>query len=192
MTLRTRIAAVASLSVALAVLAAAIGLYVAVRSDLRGEIDHALHSARSAFAGPITRAPAGRASGAADAVRSPVRSPAAAPAASGRRRGRWTGSASRPRSSRPRSARPRATSSSSRPTGTVVRARRAGLLADEDRRHGERDRAIAAARQRGSASPTGASTARSCACSPSDRRPAARCSSRAPSPRSNTSSAGCC
>jgi two-component system, OmpR family, sensor histidine kinase MprB len=42
MTLRTRIAAVASLSVALAVLAAAVGLYVAVRSDLRGEIDHAL------------------------------------------------------------------------------------------------------------------------------------------------------
>jgi two-component system sensor histidine kinase MprB len=44
MTLRTRIAAVASLSVALAVLAAAIGLYVAVRSDLRGEIDSALRA----------------------------------------------------------------------------------------------------------------------------------------------------
>lgn len=43
-TLRGRIAAVASLSVALAVLAAAAGLYVAVRSDLRGEIDSALRS----------------------------------------------------------------------------------------------------------------------------------------------------
>ena len=47
MTLRTRIAAVASLSVALAVLAAAIGLYVAVRSDLRGEVDRALQRPRA-------------------------------------------------------------------------------------------------------------------------------------------------
>jgi two-component system sensor histidine kinase MprB len=52
MTLRTRIAAVASVSVALAVLAAAIGLYVAVRSDLRGEIDNALRSRARAFVGP--------------------------------------------------------------------------------------------------------------------------------------------
>jgi len=44
MTLRARIAAVASLSVALAVLAAAIGLYLAVRSDLRGEIDSQLRA----------------------------------------------------------------------------------------------------------------------------------------------------
>jgi two-component system, OmpR family, sensor histidine kinase MprB len=49
MTLRSRIAAVASVSVALAVLAAAIGLYVAVRSDLRGEIDSALRSRARAF-----------------------------------------------------------------------------------------------------------------------------------------------
>jgi two-component system, OmpR family, sensor histidine kinase MprB len=49
MTLRTRIAAVASVSVALAVLAAAIGLYVAVRSDLRGEIDSALRARARAF-----------------------------------------------------------------------------------------------------------------------------------------------
>jgi two-component system sensor histidine kinase MprB len=49
MTLRTRIAAVASLSVALAVLAVAIGLYVAVRSDLRGEIDSALRARARAF-----------------------------------------------------------------------------------------------------------------------------------------------
>jgi two-component system sensor histidine kinase MprB len=49
MSLRARIAAVASLSVALAVLAAAIGLYVAVRSDLRGEIDHALRARAQAF-----------------------------------------------------------------------------------------------------------------------------------------------
>ncbi len=49
MTLRTRIAAVASLSVALAVLAAAVGLYVAVRSDLRGEVDRALSDRAQAF-----------------------------------------------------------------------------------------------------------------------------------------------
>ncbi|HTW41617.1 MAG TPA: HAMP domain-containing sensor histidine kinase [Solirubrobacteraceae bacterium] len=51
MTLRTRIAAVASVSVALAVLAAAIGLYVAVRSDLRGEVDSALRARTRAFVG---------------------------------------------------------------------------------------------------------------------------------------------
>ncbi len=53
MTLRTRIAAVASLSVALAVLAAAVGLYVAVRSDLRGEIDGALRERAQAFFAPV-------------------------------------------------------------------------------------------------------------------------------------------
>jgi two-component system sensor histidine kinase MprB len=51
MTLRTRIAAVASVSVALAVLAAAVGLYAAVRSDLRGEVDHTLQARARAFAG---------------------------------------------------------------------------------------------------------------------------------------------
>jgi two-component system, OmpR family, sensor histidine kinase MprB len=51
MTLRTRIAAVASVSVALAVLAAALGLYAAVRSDLRGEIDNTLRSRVRALAG---------------------------------------------------------------------------------------------------------------------------------------------
>jgi len=56
MTLRTRIAAVASVSVALAVLAAAIGLYVAVRADLRGEIDRDLRSRAQALVGP--KAPA--------------------------------------------------------------------------------------------------------------------------------------
>jgi two-component system sensor histidine kinase MprB len=50
MTLRTRIAAVASVSVALSVLAAAVGLYVAVRSDLRGEVDSALRARARAFA----------------------------------------------------------------------------------------------------------------------------------------------
>ena len=63
MTLRVRIAAVASLSVALAVLAAAIGLYVAVRSDLRGEIDSALRARAHAFqtlsASDSSRFPAG-------------------------------------------------------------------------------------------------------------------------------------
>jgi two-component system sensor histidine kinase MprB len=56
MTLRTRIAAVASLSVALAVLAAAIGLYLAVRSDLRGEIDNALRTRATPF---VSQASAG-------------------------------------------------------------------------------------------------------------------------------------
>jgi two-component system, OmpR family, sensor histidine kinase MprB len=51
MSLRTRIAAVASVSVALAVLAVAAGLYVAVRSDLRGEVDSTLRARASAFAG---------------------------------------------------------------------------------------------------------------------------------------------
>jgi two-component system sensor histidine kinase MprB len=51
MTLRTRIAAVASLSVALAVLAAAVGLYAAVRSDLRGEVDNTLRARVRALAG---------------------------------------------------------------------------------------------------------------------------------------------
>ncbi len=52
MTLRTRIAAVASVSVALAVLAAAVALYVAVRSDLRGEIDSTLRARAHALAMP--------------------------------------------------------------------------------------------------------------------------------------------
>jgi two-component system sensor histidine kinase MprB len=42
MTLRTRIAAVASLSVALVVLGLAIGVYAAVRADLRGQLDSSL------------------------------------------------------------------------------------------------------------------------------------------------------
>ncbi len=62
MTLRTRIAAVASLSVALAVLAAAVGLYVAVRSDLRGEIDKALNERAQPFLAPPAP-PAGAAAG---------------------------------------------------------------------------------------------------------------------------------
>lgn len=62
MTLRSRIAAVASLSVALAVVAAAIGLYVAVRSDLRGEIDGALRARARAFrAAPLPDGYAGAA-----------------------------------------------------------------------------------------------------------------------------------
>ncbi len=50
-TLRTRIAAVASVAVALAVLAAAIGMYAAVRSDLRGEIDSSLRARARALVG---------------------------------------------------------------------------------------------------------------------------------------------
>src|SRR5450631_4120012 len=64
MTLRTRIAAVASLSVALAVLAAAVGLYVAVRSDLRGEIDRGLgERARTFLVSPGRGAAAGSGAG---------------------------------------------------------------------------------------------------------------------------------
>ncbi len=58
MTLRTRIAAVASVSVALAVLAAAVGLYAAVHSDLRGEIDSALRARAHAFT-PVASQPGG-------------------------------------------------------------------------------------------------------------------------------------
>ncbi len=49
MTLRARIAAVAGLAVAIAVLVAAIGLYVAVRSDLRDEVDKSLAQRAQAF-----------------------------------------------------------------------------------------------------------------------------------------------
>jgi two-component system sensor histidine kinase MprB len=52
MTLRVRIAALASLSVALAVLGVALGLYFAVRADLRGEIDKSLHRRAQAFVAP--------------------------------------------------------------------------------------------------------------------------------------------
>jgi len=55
--LRLRIAGVAGLAVALAVLAAAIGLYLAVRSDLRGQIDESLKQRTHVFVGgPLLRA----------------------------------------------------------------------------------------------------------------------------------------
>ncbi len=54
MTLRARIAAAAGLAVALAVLVAAIGLYVAVRSDLRSEVDKSLNQRAAAFAAPAS------------------------------------------------------------------------------------------------------------------------------------------
>jgi two-component system sensor histidine kinase MprB len=57
MTLRTRIAAVASLSVALAVLAAAVGAYVAVRADLRGQVDGSLRQRAQALAAPPPQGP---------------------------------------------------------------------------------------------------------------------------------------
>lgn len=57
LTLRTRIAAVASLSVALAVLGAAIGVYVAVRSDLRGQLDSSLRQRARGFLGPLPVGP---------------------------------------------------------------------------------------------------------------------------------------
>ncbi len=57
MTLRMRIAAAAGVSVALAILAAAAGLYLAVRADLRGEIDNALRARAHAFVAPPTGEP---------------------------------------------------------------------------------------------------------------------------------------
>jgi two-component system, OmpR family, sensor histidine kinase MprB len=64
MTLRVRIAALASLSVALSVLGVALGLYFAVRADLRGEIDKSLHRRAQAFVTPPPPPLAGRAAGA--------------------------------------------------------------------------------------------------------------------------------
>jgi len=49
MTLRTRIAAVASAAVAVAVLAAAIGVYAASSADLRGEVDNSLRARARTF-----------------------------------------------------------------------------------------------------------------------------------------------
>jgi two-component system, OmpR family, sensor histidine kinase MprB len=76
-TLRTRIAAVAGVSVAVAVLAAAIGLYVAVRSDLRGEIDSSLRARARVLVGPAHRsapAAAGQGGGAPGAQGGPLAS----------------------------------------------------------------------------------------------------------------------
>ncbi len=53
MTLRARIAAVASLAVALAVVGAAVSLYLAVRSDLRGQIDQSLKERSQIFSSPV-------------------------------------------------------------------------------------------------------------------------------------------
>jgi hypothetical protein len=60
MTMRARIAASAGVSVALAVLAAALGLYLGVRSDLRGEIDRSLRERAHALAMPAPAGPPGR------------------------------------------------------------------------------------------------------------------------------------
>ena len=63
MTLRTRIAAVAGVSVALAVLAVAVGLYVAVSTDLRGEVDKRLRERARPFSEPPPGGIAGGAQG---------------------------------------------------------------------------------------------------------------------------------
>ncbi len=52
MSLRARISAAAGIAVGLAVLAAAVGVYLAVRSDLQGEIDQGLRQRAQAFVGP--------------------------------------------------------------------------------------------------------------------------------------------
>jgi two-component system, OmpR family, sensor histidine kinase MprB len=59
MTLRARIAGVAGLAVAVAILAAAVFTYVAVRSSLRGEVDSALRDRADRFDRAVTR-PNGR------------------------------------------------------------------------------------------------------------------------------------
>jgi two-component system sensor histidine kinase MprB len=56
-TLRTRIAAVAGLAVAIAVLLAAVVVYVAVRSDLRGQVDTSLRQRAAGFLAPPPGAP---------------------------------------------------------------------------------------------------------------------------------------
>ncbi|MEA2201329.1 MAG: two-component system, OmpR family, sensor histidine kinase MprB [Solirubrobacteraceae bacterium] len=61
MSLRVRIAAVASLAVALAVVLAAVSLYLAVRSDLRGQIDQSLSQRGRIFANAVALSPAQRA-----------------------------------------------------------------------------------------------------------------------------------
>jgi len=63
MTLRTRIAAAASVSVALAVIAAAVGLYVAVSANLHGEIDHGLRERARVFTRPLPGGVSGGAKG---------------------------------------------------------------------------------------------------------------------------------
>jgi len=50
--LRARISAAAGIAVGLAVLAAAVGVYLAVRSDLQGEIDQGLRQRAQVFTGP--------------------------------------------------------------------------------------------------------------------------------------------
>ena len=59
MTLRARIAAVAGLAVALAILATAVFTYVAVRSSLRGEVDSALRERADRFDRAGTRSGGG-------------------------------------------------------------------------------------------------------------------------------------
>ncbi|HEY2283902.1 MAG TPA: HAMP domain-containing sensor histidine kinase [Solirubrobacteraceae bacterium] len=66
MSLRTRIAAVAGVSVALAVLVVAVGLYVAVSTDLRGEVDKGLRERARPFAQPPPGSVAGAAQGGAE------------------------------------------------------------------------------------------------------------------------------
>jgi two-component system, OmpR family, sensor histidine kinase MprB len=61
--LRARISATASLAVGLAVLAAAVGLYLAVRADLQGEIDQGLRQRAQVFLGLSGAAPPGGAGG---------------------------------------------------------------------------------------------------------------------------------
>ena len=60
MTLRRRIAGTAGLAVAIVVLGVAIGVYVAVRSQLRGEVDTALRERARPLAESVAHGPNGR------------------------------------------------------------------------------------------------------------------------------------
>ena len=82
MSLRTRIAAVAGLAVAVAVIGAAVVVYVAVRSELRGEVDRSLRERSGAFREPgVDRGPGRSWPAAARAAARPRRQ---APRAAGR------------------------------------------------------------------------------------------------------------
>ena len=193
MTLRTRIAAVASLSVALAVLAAAIGLYVAVRSDLRGEIDSALRARAQAFAMPGAARRAGRRARArrrrAAAARRRGAPPGGPLATGGAVAGRQLPGQRRAGAVRGgvglRAVHLAATARSTVPGGQ-------GSIADEDRadaRPTARSRRAAAAAALSDRTVNGHEAARAHAGHGRRRRGADRPAADA---RSNTSSAGCC
>jgi two-component system sensor histidine kinase MprB len=98
-TLRVRIAAGASVAVALTVLAAAVGVYVAVRSDLRAQIDESLSQRAQAFSPAPAFGPAGAPAAGAGAAGGPPGE--ARPPRSGVERGRFGPDGGFPRAVQP-------------------------------------------------------------------------------------------